>query len=76
MAVNLLLVILNWLSILNGPWNFGFLLNDLVVLDTDISVSFFLFEASSRNIYLWTPHISNLCCKYLQVRCYCLISIF
>ncbi|KAL5177458.1 Nucleobase-ascorbate transporter 11 [Glycine soja] len=37
------------------------LLFTLLFSGTHIFVFYFLFEASSRNIYLWPPHISNLC---------------
>jgi len=36
------------------------------VSQTHLRFIYFLFEASSRNIYLWKSFISNLCGKYMS----------
>lgn len=51
--------------------SFLFIINKISLLSTTFwnwyrFFLLFLFEASSRNIYLWTPLVSNLCCKFLN----------
>lgn len=43
------------------------------VFKNSLLLLFVLFEVSSRNIYLWAPLISNLCCKCLKLRRYLFI---